>query len=296
VKIGVVLLAAEVDGDGSMPSWVDARAFALAAERAEVDSVWMFDHFFNRLDDGTVEGMYEAWTILSAVAAVTERVLLGTLVMCGSFRHPGLLAKMAATLDEVSDGRLILGIGAGWHDPEYKAFGYPTDRRVGRFEEVLRILRALLDGERVTLAGRFHELHDAVLAPGPRRRIPLLVAGDGPRMLRLTARYADAWNINGFGEPDDEVRSVLSAFEAAVREEGRDPDTIERTLGVTVRDPDAPAHDDEPAFRGSAEEMATMFRAYADLGVDHLILEISPKTEASLERVGRAAAMYRSVG
>ena len=240
MKVGVVLLAAEVDWEGSMPLWDDVRTFAVAAEDAGLDSVWMFDHFFNRTDDGTVEGMYEAWTILSALAAVTDRVQLGTLVMCTTFRDPGLLAKMAATLDEISSGRLILGIGAGWHDPEYEAFGFPTDERFARFEEAFTILRALLDGERVTMSGRFHQLDDAILAPPPRRRIPILVAGDGPKMLRLTARSADAWNTAWFGAPDRALGDALEAFDRALEDEGRDPASIERTIGLTIRDPDLP--------------------------------------------------------
>ena len=117
------------------------RAFAQHAEAIGLDSVWVFDHFFYRPADGPTEGMHEAWTMVSAVAASTSRVEIGQLVMCASFRNPGLLAKMAATADAVSGGRLILGIGAGWHDPEYAAFGYPVDHRVDRFEEALRIIR-----------------------------------------------------------------------------------------------------------------------------------------------------------
>jgi FMNH2-dependent dimethyl sulfone monooxygenase len=294
MKVGVVLLAAEVDWGGTMPTWDDVRTFALAAEDAGLDSIWMFDHFFNRPDDDTVEAMYEAWTLLSALAAVTERVQVGTLVMCTTFRHPGMLAKMAATLDEVSSGRLILGIGAGWHDPEYEAFGFPTDERFARFEEAFGILRALLEGNRVTTSGRFHQLDDAVLAPPPRRRVPILVAGDGPKMLRLTARSADAWNTAWFGAPDRALGDALESFDRALAAEGRDPSSIERTIGVTIRDPDLPIDEaDEPAFRGSVDEMAAMFDEYARLGVDQLILEIAPKTSASLARVAEALTRHR---
>ena len=294
MKVGVVLLAAEVDWEGSMPFWDDVRTFAVAAEDAGLDSVWMFDHFFNRADDGTVEGMYEAWTTLSAIAAVTDRVQLGTLVMCTSFRHPGLLAKMAATLDEISSGRLTLGVGAGWHDPEYEAFGYPIGERFARFEEAFTILRELLDGNRVSVSGKFHQLDDAILAPAPRRRIPILVAGDGPKMLRLTARSADAWNTAWFGAPDRALGDVLEAFDRALEKEGRDPASIERTIGVTIRDPGLPIDEaDEPAFRGSVEEMAELFDGYATLGVDQLILEIAPKTSASLARVAAALTRHR---
>jgi probable F420-dependent oxidoreductase len=293
VKIGVDLPAASSVGT-PLPSWADVRSYALAAEAAGLDSVWMFDHFFNRRDDGSIQDMYESWTILSAVASVTERITLGSLVMCASFRSPGLLAKMAATLDEVSGGRLILGIGAGWHDPEYEAFGYPTDRRATRYGETLAIVRRLLDGQHVTFSGEFNELRDAVLAPAPSRRIPILVAGDGPRVLRLAGRYADAWNLNGFGLPDERLRTVLRRLDESLEAEGRDPATLERTIGVTVRHPDATVDpDDEPAFRGSPEELAAMFDAYADLGIDHLILEIGPKTIPSIEWLAEALDVFR---
>jgi probable F420-dependent oxidoreductase len=294
VKIGVDLPAAEETGGATLSSWADVRAFALAAEAAGLDSVWMFDHFFNRRDDGTIQSMYESWTILSAVAAVTDRILLGTCVMCASFRSPGLQAKMAATLDEVSGGRLILGIGAGWHDPEYEAFGYPTDRRGSRYEETLAVVRRLLDGERVTFAGEFNQLREAVLAPAPSRRIPILVAGDGSRTLRLAGRYADAWNDNGFGLPDERLHTVLRRLDEALEAEGRDPATLERTIGVTVRHPDVTVDPyDEPAFQGTPRELAAMFDAYAGLGVDHLILEVGPKTTASIAWVSEAIDLFR---
>ena len=294
MKIGAILRAAEVDGDDGTPPWDDVRAFALAAEDRGLDSVWMWDHFFHRAPDGSIEGMHEAWTILSALAAATTRVELGTLVMCTSFRSPGLLAKMAATLDGVSGGRLILGIGAGWYDAEYQAFGFPLDRRVARFEETLRIVRSLLDGDTVTFTGEFNQLEGAVLAPAPARRIPVLVAGDGPRMLRLTARHADAWNVAWYGLPDEGLRSMLSAFDEVLDAEGRDPADVQRTVGVTIRDPAEPVQvDEEHAFRGSVGEMAVVFDDYAQLGVDHLILEIGPKTEASLDRVAEAMRELR---
>src|SRR5262249_22577877 len=164
-----------------------------------------------------------SWTVLSALAPLTQRIELGTLVMCGTFRDPGLLAKMAATLDEVGDGRLVLGIGAGWHDPEYDAFGFPTDHRYSRFEEQVGILRAL--GALARFGGGSPGAGDGVRAPPPPRRVPILIAGEGPRMMRLAARSADAWNVSWFG-PDEALTSALAAFDDALRAEGRDPSTI----------------------------------------------------------------------
>jgi alkanesulfonate monooxygenase SsuD/methylene tetrahydromethanopterin reductase-like flavin-dependent oxidoreductase (luciferase family) len=292
----VILPAAESDGDGATPGWPAIRSYALGAEARDLDSVWMFDHFFNAPATGPVEGMHEAWTVVSAVAAVTQRVAIGTLVLCTGFRGPGMIAKMAAAADEVSAGRLILGLGAGWHDPEYAAFGYPVDHRVDRFEESLRIIEPLLRGERVTFSGRYHETSDAVLAPAPGHRIPILVAAFGPRMLRLTARYADAWNTAWFGAPDERLYERMAALDEALAAEARDPTTLTRTVGMVVRDPGTPTpadDEEEGSFNGSVAELAATFDAYAALDVDHLILVLEPMTEASMDRLASAVATYR---
>ena len=190
------------DSAGRMPTWPAVLAYARLAEELGLDSVWVCDHFVSEPPGSPPEGIHEGWTILSALAAATSNVEVGQLVMCSSFRNPALLAKMATTADEVSAGRLVLGLGAGWYDPEHVAFGYPIDRRVDRFEEALQIVTSLLRGERVTFEGRFHHVRDAVLLPPPGRQIPILVAANRPRMLRLTARYADAWNTAWYGRPD----------------------------------------------------------------------------------------------
>src|SRR4029079_9280111 len=133
----------------------------------------------------------------------TSRIELGHLVVCTSFRPPVLTAKLAVTLDEISGGRFTLGLGCGWHEAEYQAMGLPFDHRVGRFEEALTIILGLLRGEEVTFNGQWYEADRGVAVPAPRRRIPLLIAAKGDRMLDLTARHADAWNTAWFGEPDD---------------------------------------------------------------------------------------------
>jgi alkanesulfonate monooxygenase SsuD/methylene tetrahydromethanopterin reductase-like flavin-dependent oxidoreductase (luciferase family) len=256
----------------------------------------MYDHFFYKPSDGPIDGQLEAWTLVSAVAAATERVEIGTLVLCSSFRSPALVAKMAATGDEVSGGRLILGLGAGWHDAEYDTFGFPKDRRVDRFEEALRIVVPLVRGETVTFDGRYHQARDAVLEPAPARRIPVLVAAVRPRMLRLTARYADAWNTAWFGAPDERLRERLEHLDAALAAEGRDPTTLERTVGIEVRDPEratAADGDGDRSFSGSVDELAEAIDAYEALGISHLIVVLQPMTEASLERLGLALSRRR---
>ena len=290
MKIGVILPAAQVEEHGGTPDWRTVHSFAAAAESHGLDSVWMFDHFFDRSRPWT-QAMQESWTIVSAVAAVTQRVEIGTLALCTSFRNPGLVAKMAVTADDVSGGRLILGLGAGWHDEEYEAFGYPIDHRVDRFEEALQIIGPLLRGTRLSFQGRYYETREAELAPEPGRRIPVLVAGDGPRMLRLAARYADAWNTAWFGAPDEELLRLMDVFTVAVEAEGRDPSSVTRTVGMIVRDPSRAASDDEREFAGSVDGLAHAIDAHESMGTGHLIIQLLPHDERSLDRLTDAVEM-----
>ena len=210
MKIGLVLPMSDSDGPGA-GAWPRLKQLAQLAEAGGIDSLWLYDHVIFRFPDEDEAGLHEATTLLAAVAAATERAELGTIVLCTGFRPPAITAKMAATIDEIANGRLILGLGAGWHEPEYTAFGYPFDHRVGRFEESLEIILPLVRGERVTFHGRFHDVEDAVLLPPPPRpgrlpgRMPILIASKGERMLRLTAKHADAWNTAWFGFPDERV-------------------------------------------------------------------------------------------
>jgi alkanesulfonate monooxygenase SsuD/methylene tetrahydromethanopterin reductase-like flavin-dependent oxidoreductase (luciferase family) len=287
MRIGVVVPMAASDGSGQVPTWPQVRAFGQHAEAVGLHSVWVCDHLLSGLPEG---GVHEGWTILAALAASTRRVELGQLVTCTSFRHPALLAKMATTADTVSGGRLILGLGAGWYDAEYQAFGYPTDHRASRFEEAIRIIGPLVRGEQVTMAGRYYQVRDAVLRPPPDRPIPILVAAKGRRMLRLTARYADAWNTAWFGLPDDRLHRRLAELHAALEAEGRDPATLRRTVGIQVRDPQAADSGGSlgEGFGGSVDELARAIDAYERLGFDDLIVQLEPKTTRSLDRLAEA--------
>jgi alkanesulfonate monooxygenase SsuD/methylene tetrahydromethanopterin reductase-like flavin-dependent oxidoreductase (luciferase family) len=275
------------DGPGQVPTWPQVRTFGQHAEAVGLHSLWVCDHL---LSGPPEEGIHEGWTILAALAASTRRVELGQLVTCTSFRHPALLAKMATTADTVSGGRLILGLGAGWYDPEYQAFGYPTDHRVSRFEEAIGIIGPLLRGEQVTLAGSYYQVRDAVLSPPPDRPIPILVAAQGRRMLRLTVRYADAWNTAWYGLPDDLLCRQLAELKAALEAEGRDPATLRRTVGMEVRDPQAAdlGGDLGEGFGGPVDELAWAIDAHERLGFDDLIVQLEPKTTRSLDRLAEA--------
>jgi probable F420-dependent oxidoreductase len=298
--VGVVLPIAEDDGPSGMPTYADIRAIARAAEDEGLDSVWVYDHLLFR-SDGETTGIHECWTILSAIAEATSRVGLGTIVMCTSFRNPALLAKMSATLDHVSGGRLTLGIGCGWHDPEYEAFGYPTDHKVGRFEEALTIIRSLIREGRADLDGRWVRASDAVLRPPARPDLPILIAAKRPRMLELTARHADAWNLAWFGEPDERLASARADLAAACAAVGRDPATLEITVGINVwygdlvrrpdgGDPERPPH----TIAGSEDEVAAGLAAHAAAGASQLIVALDPMTPEAVARLAGAVRRLRS--
>ena len=290
MRVGVIVPMSSSDGAGRTPSWPDIRAFAEHAEAAGLDSVWVCDHFFGSMPGASPEGVHEAWTLATALATATTRVEVGQLVTCAAYRNPGLLAKMAVTADAVSGGRLVLGLGAGWHDTEYDAFGYPTDHRVSRLEEALEIVVSLLRGETVSFAGRYHRVADAVLLPPPDRRIPLLVAGNGPRILRLTARHAEAWNTAWFAGPDERLRERVAALETALEEEGRDPSTLRRTVGMYGADP-AVAPDESDAFTGSVDELAETLARFDELGFADVIAVLEPMSERSLDRLAEASEL-----
>jgi probable F420-dependent oxidoreductase len=298
MRIGVTvpMTAADLGPGSPIATWPDIRDFALRAEALGFDSLWVYDHLVFRFPDKPEGGLHEAWTILAALAAVTHRVRLGTLVLCTAFRAPAVLAKAAVALDDVSGGRLVLGLGAGWHEPEFEAFGLPFDQRVGRFEEALRIVRGLLDGRRVTHAGDFHRVRDAVLMPAPSRRIPILVAGRGPRMLRLTAELADAWNTAWFNHPDERLAQRLADLGAALEAAGRPRDAIERTTGIIVRDPAERDAADSPAvaFGGPIDELAEILDEHAAAGIAEVMVWLEPKTPANLERLAEAMRMHRA--
>jgi probable F420-dependent oxidoreductase len=274
-------------------SWPRIREIAEAAEAQGLDSLWVADHFFYKPPDGEPHWMHEAWTLLSAVAAVTSRVELAPLVLCSAFRNPGLVASMAATLDEVSGGRLLLGVGAGWHDPEFEAFGYPPDHKVSRFEEWIEIVAGLLRGEKVTFDGRYYQMRDAVVVPAPSRRIPLLIAGNKPRMMSIVARHADSWNTAWFGRPDAKLRERLDALDQALDDAGRDRSSLERHVGLLVRDPDQAAEDDSDFFAGSVDELVDLLREHEQLGIAHAVVILEPRTPQSVERLARAAQLSR---
>lgn len=275
MDIGVVAPLA-ASGGSEFPNWPAVRAFARHAEEVGFASVWVFDHLYAGRDGVEPGDIHEAWTMLSAIAAVTSRVELGQLVTCTSFRPPGLLGKMAVTVDDVSGGRLTLGLGAGWYNDEYHAFGYPVDHRRSRFAEYMSVLAPLLRGEEANFTGRFHRAEGARLLPAPARRIPLLIAGKGPRMLREVARYADAWNTAWYEEPNELMHTRLADLRRALDAAGRDPAGMRITVGMW------------PKGLEDADSLARALDSFKGMGINDLIVSQDRKDPAALDILVRA--------
>jgi alkanesulfonate monooxygenase SsuD/methylene tetrahydromethanopterin reductase-like flavin-dependent oxidoreductase (luciferase family) len=261
--------------------WPEIVAIARTAEAAGYDSIWVGDHMLYRGAGQSERGPWDGWTMLAALAASTEHVRLGPLVASTAFHPPGLIARMAATIDEASAGRFVLGLGTGWNETEFHAFGIPFDHRVARFEEAFAIIRRLLAGERVTFTGRYHQTDDAVLLPPSRRRIPLLVGTIGPRVLAAVRDEADYWNCwyawygnsaEGFAALSAKIEGpFLRSACVLVAVEGR---SIER-----------------PPDEASPPVHLSMLRPHLDelaqAGADETILVLDPINEHSVQAVAR---------
>jgi probable F420-dependent oxidoreductase len=279
----------EVERDVRWPEYV---AMARAAEDIGLDSIWLGDHLLYR-DDGRPErGPWDAWTILAGLAAVTRRVQLGPLVACVGFHPPAVLAKMAATVDEVSGGRLVLGLGAGWNRTEFDAFGLPFDHRASRFEEAFEIVRRLLAGERVTLHGVYHRVDDAVLLPTPARRPALMVGSGGDRVLSIALPHVDAWNtwFDWYGNTPDGFASRNAQIDEAATRAGRDPGEIRRSACVRVvldrGVSERPIEAGSPPLEGTPDRIADGLREMGEAGADEVILVVTPITERSIRELG----------
>jgi probable F420-dependent oxidoreductase len=295
MKIGVILDISEDSLDGRTPTFRDLREMALLAEQVGFDSLWLADHLIYRFPNQPERAPWETLTMLSALAAVTARIALGTLVLSTSFRPPAMLAKMADTIDEISEGRFILGVGAGWHQPEYEAFGYPFDHLASRFDEAMQIIVPLLREGHVDFRGQYYGVHNCVLRPrGPSPAGPrILVAGRRPRMLQLTARYADAWNT-AWHTDAAVIKERLDQFAQVCASVGRDPASVEMTVGTEVRlQPRKEDGSTDRAISGTPEEIAERLRTFAEVGTQHLFVGLDVVTPASIEQLGRVVEMVR---
>jgi len=288
-EIGVVLGSWRSTTDGSTVGWPEIRDQALLAESLGFDTVWSPDELVGRMvKDGPRFGFWDGIAIPAALAAVTSRVKIGTWVMSSLHRNPGITAKAAATIDEISGGRFILGIGAGHPGSGAKAFGFPEDHIYQRFEEALEIVVPLLRTGRADLVGTYWVARDLPqLPPGPRPGgIPILLAGHGPKGYRHAARVADIWSCYAEDSRDvTELGPRVVEFEAACAEVGRDPKTIGRSAGVVV----APLEEAGGSggfgtmIGGSAEQIADAFRSFRTAGFTQLEFMLQPQTSAALE-------------
>lgn len=294
LKVGLIVPQWPGSLGGDTPRWKDTLVVARRAEEVGFDSLWVADDLLVRFRGGEPLGMWECWSLLSALAAATSRVELGTLVACNNFRNPALLAKMADTVDEISGGRLILGLGAGGDSGEHRAFGFRWEHRFDRFEEALRIIRGLLREGHADFEGKHYRVRGCELRPrGPRTNGPPVLIGTvtpGPRMLRLTAQYADLWNgwlVFGSSAPE-EIPPLRAALDHACEKIGRDPATLRRTVAVGVALPGhrlvfGPWDITSGALTGSPEELAAAFRAFARQGISHAQVYLAPNTSAGIE-------------
>ena len=288
LKVGIQLPEVEY-----VASWQEHLEMATIAEEIGLDSLWLGDHLLYRTPEQEPRGPWECWSMLSALAAVTTRVELGPMVTAVGFRNPALLAKMAETLDEISGGRLILGVGAGWNPAEYESFGLPYDHRFSRFSEAFHITRSLLRDGGVDFQGEFNSAHDCEIRPrGPRRgRIPMMVGTVGEKMLRLTLPHVDLWNIwyADFGNGVEGLTPFLARVDAICREVGRDPQEIERTAAVLVTAPGgsyrssgAVFEQDSKGITGSPREIAEALLAYYAAGISHIQIVLDPITPSAI--------------
>jgi len=250
--------------------------------------MWLVDHFLFRHPPAETFGFWDGWSLLSALADATSRVELGLLVACTSYRHPTVIAKIADTIDEISDGRLTLGIGAGWTEAEFRALGAPYNHRASRLEEALTIIATLLREGEIDFDGQYYQARECELRPrgprGPRAQGPPIMVGvTRDRMIQLAARHADILNRDFGDTAHAELESWQARTDSACASVGRDPATLERKVAISIDLPNAPSSIRQPNLTGSPEELAESLRAIAADGFTHIQVWLEPGTIAGIE-------------
>lgn len=296
-ELGIVLPLMQFGPDLTTAPWSAIREMAIRSEAIGFDTIWTPDELLWRMEEGPPRGVWEGVSMAGAVAAVTSRADVGTWVMSALHRNAGIIAKAVETLDEISGGRFIFGLGAGHHWPgQAHAFGLPEDHIFDRFEESLQVIIPLLRGGHVDFEGQWHAARDLPQRPvGPRPdAIPILIGGNGPRGQRAAARHADIYSCYVEERAEvDEVRPRLASLEAICEEIGRDPATIGRSVGVLVR-PLSPAGERPDVVSGSAEQIADAFRSFRDAGFTRLEIMFGPGTIEALDALAPVVEHLRT--
>lgn len=280
--------------------WTEIRDLARAAGDAGLDSVWTEDHIQYQDRAGRWLAPWDAWTVLAGLAEATERIRIGTMVSPLSLRHPVLLARHAAAVQEISDGRLVLGIGLGHGEPEYRALGTTLEHRFGKFREAFEILLSALDSGTADARGRHFSVEEFRLLPRPHLDRPTLMIGsDGPKTLRLTLPHVELWSWDGFVDDPDEFAAASAAVDAICAEVGRDPAEVQRTAHLVVRlsNPEGLPIDPLPphlrVIEGGADAIADRLEAFADAGADEVMLIIDPARPEAIEELASAIEPLR---
>ena len=280
--------------------WPEIAAMARLIEDSGFDSIWVGDHLLYRSTERGDHGPWEAWSQMAAVAAITSRVEIGPLVASTSFHAPAMLAKKAATINEISSGRFILGLGAGWNRVEYDAFGFPFDRRASRFAEAFEIIRRLLEGDSLTFDGEYYQVDQSAILPlfGD---IPLLIGSEGPRMLEITAPYMTMWNAwhAWYGNQASGLGPMLKKVDEALEAAGRNPAEVEKTTAVFMGFPGGMGrqqvdgrHVADP-ITGTAQQLAEALHEWEEAGISHIQLVLDPITLEAIELAAEVLAAYR---
>lgn len=286
--LGLMIPIGEKSHFGETPRFSDMVEMSKLARDGGFEAIWFADHFsFTDVESGEVRGVWEAWTMMAGVAAAVPEVQIGSLVACTGFRNPGVIAKMTEAMDEISDGKFILGLGAGWHEPEYDQFGFPFDYRVSRFEDAIKIIHPLLREGTADYQGRFFQANEAVNKPrGPREGgAPILVGSSGDRMLEIIAKYADAWNTV-WHNSTEKVKPLMEKVDAACEAAGRDPKSLVRTAGGNFAMEGHLDRRPDPV-KGDPSEMAERLASFQDLGMSHFVCGLDPCTPKTISEFAK---------
>ncbi|CAN5690835.1 LLM class flavin-dependent oxidoreductase [soil metagenome] len=289
MRIGIGLPIGERGEPPRATPYRDMRELAVLSEQSGLDSIWVADHFFFQPPSGSLRGLWESTSMLAALADATSRVELGPLVLCAPFRNPALIAWLANTIDEISGGRFVLGLGSGWHEPEFDAFGFEFERRVSLFEDTLEIVVPLLREGRVEYDGRLASAHGTLQPRGPREKgPPILISATRPRMMALAAKWADRFNTCWYGRPTNEFFTDRRNLEQACADIDRDPAEIEVNVGLQVMGELMVESDSHEALSGPPEQLAEGLNEWRELGVTEVICRTDPATPRMVERIARA--------